>query len=173
MGLQKQRFDPSRRGFLRRTGARQLEAVRPPWALSETLFIEQCSRCEQCVQHCPEGILRHGSGGFPEMHFDTAGCTFCGACVTACETGALSRSVSAPVPWRVAVSDECLSIRGVMCRACADECEMRAIRFRAQPGGRAEVSVVSDACSGCGACIRFCPVRAIHLKAVIKHGVAA
>lgn len=138
--------------------------MRPPWAVDELLFVERCTRCAECVRLCPEQILLRGAGGFPEMSFGKGGCTFCGACAESCDPGALALSVDPPIRWRVEIGDGCLAIRGVTCRACGDECEARAIRFRLRTGGRAEVSVAGDACNGCGACIRFCPVGAIHLE---------
>lgn len=126
--------------------------------------MERCTRCAECVRRCPEHILIDGSGGFPEMDFSQGGCTFCGECRQVCEPGALALSVDPPVSWQVGVGGGCLATRGVMCRSCADECEERAIVFRLVPGGRAEVNVMAQACNGCGACIRLCPVDAIRLK---------
>ena len=159
-----QRFDPTRRGFLRAASLRRATALRPPWALAEPVFAEQCTRCAECIRACPEGILREGSGGFPELDFALGGCTFCGDCRAACEPGALVRSVEPPVAWRAVIAAACLATRGVTCRACADECETRAIRFRPLTGGSAEVRVIAEACNGCGACVRFCPVSAIRLE---------
>ena len=156
-------FDASRRRFFR--GGSNAEAVpRPPWAADEARFPELCTRCDLCIDGCPENILRRGSGGFPELDFRKGGCTLCGACLEACEPGALSITVHPPLPWTMTVSDQCLSAQGITCRACGDECEQHAIRFRLMVGGRAEVTVVAEACNGCGACIRFCPADAIRVE---------
>lgn len=153
-------FDASRRRFFR-GGSRAETVPRPPWAVDEARFSEVCTRCNACIDGCPEGILWRGSGGFPELDFRKGGCTLCGACLEACEPGALSITVHPPLPWTMTVSDKCFSGQGITCRACGDECERRAIRFRLMVGGRAEVTVVEAACNGCGACIRFCPADAI------------
>jgi ferredoxin-type protein NapF len=158
-----ERFDPSRRGFLRGGAGRGRPVQRPPWALEEALFVEVCTRCDACIDGCPEHILLRGSGGFPELDFRKGGCTFCGDCLEHCRPSALTRAVDPPFSATVVISEGCLTSQGVICRACGDECERRAIRFRLLVGGRADVTVVTEACNGCGACIRFCPADAIRV----------
>ncbi len=155
-------FNASRRRFIR--GAPQAAlASRPPWSLPEARFVDQCTRCDDCVGRCPENILVKGSGGFPELDFRNGGCTFCGDCLAACEPGALSLEVFPAISWKVQVVDECLSAKGIVCRACGDGCDRRAIRFRLKTGGRADIELTSEACNGCGACIRPCPVGALRI----------
>lgn len=166
-------IDPSRRDFLHVGGRRATRRLRPPWAVDETRFIERCTRCDECVRHCPERVLRRGSGGFPEMDFSRAGCTFCGECLEVCKPRALALSAHPPVNWQAVIGDDCLARRGVTCRACGDTCEAGVIRFRPLPGGRAVVELAGDLCNGCGACVRFCPVGAIRVNPGVQSGEAA
>ncbi len=140
---------------------------RPPWALPEPAFTESCTRCDDCVRACWAGILVRGSGGFPEVRFETSGCDFCGDCLKACRHGALSAPWPAPSlawRWKAAISDRCLSLRGIVCRACGDACDTEAIRFRLMTGGRARPDVDADACNGCGECLAVCPEGAVSLE---------
>ncbi len=139
---------------------------RPPWAVPEAEFTRLCTRCDRCIQACWSEILVRGSGGFPEVRFDQAGCDFCGECLKACDRGALSAPVPAPSlawPWKARIEPHCLSLRGIVCRACGDACDAEAIRFHLQTGGRAEPEVDEAACNGCGECFAVCPEHAISL----------
>jgi len=159
----------SRRQLLRGGMAGRKPEFRPPWALSEGAFVERCTRCDACIPACPEGVLTRGSGGFPRMDFSAAGCTFCMACLAACKPGALhvdEPTVENAWSLKAEVGGDCLSARGVVCRACGDSCEVRAIRFRLQTGGRAIIDLDRTLCSGCGACLCVCPTQAIVLGAL-------
>ena len=53
---------------------------RPPWALNEFLFVDQCTRCNECITACEEEIIIRADGGFPEIDFNRGECTFCELC---------------------------------------------------------------------------------------------
>lgn len=155
----------SRMQFLRGR-FREAEAVlRPPWALAEEAFSAVCSRCDACLRACPEGILKRGSAGFPEVDFRAGECTFCGDCVTACPTPALNRFAldGGTRPWHLVakIGAGCLALNKVVCRSCGDVCEPRAVSFRLAPGGVALPHLDAVACTGCGACVSVCPVAAM------------
>jgi ferredoxin-type protein NapF len=67
-------------------------------------------------------------------------------------------------PKVAVVAGGCLAVRGVACVACADPCEPRALRIRPMLGGRAMPMVESETCTGCGDCLKVCPVGAISLE---------
>ena len=166
----------SRRALLRGHIAGIAPAVRPPWALQEHDFIAQCTRCDECVGACHEGIIQKGDGGFPEINFSRGECTFCGDCVNACDSGALSQTAqdAGHSPWQLQLSirDNCLALNRVVCRSCAEQCEQRAIQFRPAPGGVSRPEVHTDQCNGCGACVGPCPVAAITLTTLQLSGTA-
>ena len=156
--------DASRRGFLRGRPRPKAE-IRPPWALAEALFIDRCTRCNDCLPACPQHILTTGDGGYPTVDFSRAECTFCGECVKACRPQALSRQDGQP-PWplKALISDLCLARQGVECRVCGDFCEVRAIRFTPRLGGSPLPEIDAETCTGCGACLGPCPTRAIAIR---------
>ncbi len=153
-------MDTSRRRFL--SAGLSVPGNRPPWAVAEQLFIARCTRCDACVDSCPQRVLTVGSGGFPSILFANAGCTFCGECIEACQPRALEHDdTRQPFPWRALIGTDCLAQHGVECRICAESCEDRAIRFRPQLGGIAQPELDSTRCNGCGACVAACPVSCI------------
>ncbi len=162
-------MDAGRRFFLRggvtRAPAAQPAPPRPPWAGAEDGFVRACTRCDACVEACPEGILKRGDGGFPVISFDSAGCTFCQRCAEKCSPKAL-RTLPDRVAWswRAAIGADCLALRKVECRVCGEMCDLGAIRFRPGEGGIAQPIVSVADCTGCGQCVATCPTRSIQMK---------
>jgi ferredoxin-type protein NapF len=138
--------------------------AQPPGAV-EPGFFDHCTKCRDCVEVCPESVLSIAADGFPAFTPTDNPCTFCGACAEACPTPALDISRLALWPWRASVEKQaCLSMNGVSCRICQDNCEQNAIRFSLQTHGRAEPALNVDACNGCGLCEALCPADALTLK---------
>lgn len=152
----------NRAQFLRGNFTGRHSPVRPPWALSESEFVDICTRCKQCISACPEKILRKDNAGFPRVDFTKGECTFCGQCVTHCETTALQKQTERPA-WQLTatISAACLINQDVICSVCAEQCEVSAIRFVFQAGKVPSPEIKVDTCTGCGACFRPCPANAI------------
>jgi len=171
--------DLKRRAFLRGKSPRlEPDTIHPPWAINSTLFIEKCTRCDECISACPENIIIRGDGGYPEINFTHGECTFCAKCVDICESNAfinLPESkepdllIKAIPPWKLEISfaHTCLSLNAIVCRACADNCDEQAINFLLKIGGISEPQFKQKDCSGCGACLSVCPVHAIQIKPLI------
>jgi len=155
----------NRRELFRRLSGRKLP-VFPPGAVAEQLFGERCNGCGACVEACPENIIEISNSRYPVVNFKRGGCRFCGRCGEACERGAVVavEDLEETWLWRAVISEQCLDKRGVVCRACESSCDEDAIKFRPAPGGKYDVSVLSDACTGCGSCVSFCPRQAIAMS---------
>ncbi len=156
----------SRRQFLRGDFRRKVEYIRPPWALPEKDFIKACTRCNECINKCPEKILVKGESGLPTINFDLGACTFCKECVSACSDNALSIDNKDQLPWKLManISGKCISLQGVSCRSCADSCAVEAISFHHQVGGISKPDIDTKTCTACGACVAPCPVKAIKIS---------
>jgi ferredoxin-type protein NapF len=70
-----------RGGYLPTSGNKHLN---PPWSLPQLRYIQNCTRCSECIDVCPENILIHSNNDFPRIDFNLGGCTFCGKCVQVC-----------------------------------------------------------------------------------------
>ena len=144
---------------------------RPPWALvDEAAFAAACTpSCGgRCVEACPENILTLARDGRPQIQFKRGECTFCAACVDICPSGALTRQGDTE-PWSLTarIAETCLSIAGVTGRSCGDACGEDAIGFQLGLNGTARPTVDGETCTGCGACVRPCPVDAITMQAPV------
>lgn len=138
--------------------------IRMPHLVDESRFVDLCSRCQACVDACETGVIVVGDGGFPELDFQRAECTFCGACARACPKPLFLAPIDAPWPYRATLSNGCLPLSGVECRSCADACDEMAIRFR--PAAGAAYPTLTDDCTGCGACLPRCPGQALSLTPI-------
>lgn len=161
-------MDQTRRFFLRGQFSKppHAQAPRPPWAGDDdAVFVQQCTRCSECIKVCPTSVLKAGDGGFPEVSFQTNGCELCGKCVEACQPHALKQTPATPAwHWRAEISAACLAQQQVECRVCGEFCDARAIRFQPRLGGVSTPQVDITACTGCGHCVSKCPTQAIQMK---------
>ncbi len=167
--------DPARIGLMRGR-VRQVSAqspLRPPWALAEVDFLQACTRCDDCLRVCPERLIQRGEGGYPQVDFSAAHCSFCGDCVAHCEPQALRKmdaDDAVRAPWKLwpQVSAACLLQKQVACRSCGDLCDAKAIQFIlvAGRGGIPQMQIHTEDCTGCGACVAPCPTQAIALQGI-------
>lgn len=191
-------IDHSRRAFFRRPAALTTKAnaastalptilpQRPPWALTESLFLDQCSRCHQCVSSCEEDIIIIGDGRFPEVDFQRGECTFCERCVEACQQQAGEKDCqpalsiqqeNQPFYFEIKIDDSCLAKQKTHCQSCKDVCDSRAISMPwpsltsdnslSIPAIQTPVIAI-DNCNSCGACISTCPSQSISISAVVS-----
>lgn len=165
----------SRRQLLRGDPSGARMPIRPPWAVPETTFTASCDRCGDCVSVCAEGVIQLGDGGFPTLDFSAAGCSFCADCVTVCDGKALKGNSELDAPWTLTarIADSCLAFRGVICRSCAEACDEGALAFGLRVGGAAEPILSTDRCTGCGFCVRVCPVQAVRIETLARPDGAA
>jgi ferredoxin-type protein NapG len=154
-----------------------MQALRPPGARAEHLFLGACIRCGLCVRDCPYDTLklaRMGEAvvvGTPYFSAREIPCEMCEdiPCVTACPTGALDPALTDIDDARMGLAtlvnqETCLNFQGLRCDVCYRECpamdeaitlEMRHNR-RSGKHSYFIPTVHSDHCTGCGKCERVC-----------------
>lgn len=156
-------MDIARRRFLRGSVSQEQAVNRLPWLISEQQMQDACTRCGDCIGACPTRVVQKGEGGFPQLDFSRAECTFCHACVDACVQPLFDMQAS---PWKVsaAVLSSCLNQHGVYCRSCLDACEVRALTVEFAGPGQQRILLNNDICNGCGACAAVCPEHAISIQ---------
>lgn len=142
---------------------------RPPWALRFD-FESTCTKCNKCIEVCPEQVLTKDQNNYPTTDFVQGHCTFCEQCVDACETTALSKS-NCEKPWQqvAVISNKCLTHKNIACSVCEDSCDYAALIFVVKDHGISRPEVLSNQCNSCGACLQSCPEDAILLNELSLH----
>lgn len=154
----------SRRALLKANFKSYQQPIRLPWVRDEAEFVDTCSRCGNCINTCQEKIIVKGDGGFPEINFNRGECTFCTDCVKSCEEDLFTSLDDHPWSLKVLITDECLSVKNVICVVCKEQCETEAISFIPKYKSVSQPVLLSEKCTGCGACVKPCPVQAIKLS---------
>lgn len=135
----------------------RVDWLRPPGAVPELLFLERCTKCNDCVVACPPGALVvHSTGGTPVLFADQSPCLLCEdfPCIAACTTDALLPVEGIHhVRMGVASISHRLCTAGQGCHACVSKCPVDAL---ARDVETLELSVAGEICVGCGMCEMVC-----------------
>ncbi|MDO4575563.1 MAG: 4Fe-4S binding protein [Planctomycetia bacterium] len=177
-------------GLLKRL-VRVVPFFRPPGAVQESLFLSRCTRCGNCVNACPTGLLQIVSDvgeayGTPQAEFYRSRrdarvyCDeTCVACTEVCPTSALSPlTVETKKNFPIGIArlnfSLCKQYYQHECDICGRECPTQAISFAWSEEEYCRVPVInSQLCTGCGRCAAYCPgteeengLRAIEMERI-------
>jgi MauM/NapG family ferredoxin protein len=155
--------------------------LRPPGVSKETEFVQRCLRCFQCVESCPNQIIKitRFEAGFdslftPHLEFREYGCDYnCQVCQLVCPNFAIPRqTLSDKQQSKIGLAsidqDLCVVFaQDTNCLVCEEFCPIpeKAIKIDEKSkliNGRNTVLkypvVDKTLCIGCGICEAFCPV---------------
>lgn len=162
------------------------KALRPPGALDEFEFLTKCTRCEKCIEACPQDALVKGGAdkgfGLNAPYFDPRSmpCFLCTdlPCVKACPDEALvwprrtlrsGEALEGPRAVKIGTArvlpKHCLTFetedrKAQPCRVCVDRCPYPGLAIRIGEMVEGKVphpEVLEDVCTGCGLCAFGCP----------------
>ncbi len=145
-----------------RTRRRRLIPVqRPPGAVDEPTFLDQCTRCDECLKACPHDAIVHAPprlheiAGTPIIESDHAPCRMCDdlPCIDVCEPNVLTREVPVMMGTARITEETCIAHRSMTCTVCIEQCPVEGaiVTESGKP------HVVEDQCTGCGVCRYVCP----------------
>jgi len=152
-------IDKKKRNFLRRFSSPFKSFIFPPYYEKKEDFLN-CVNCEtkDCVNACKEKIIKI-ENEMPIIDLSINGCTFCDECASACTYGVLKiknkkNKLNAEF---IITPNTCIAWNNTICFSCYDICEENAIIYK----GMFNPVIDLDKCSGCGFCLKICPVNAI------------
>jgi ferredoxin-type protein NapG len=141
--------------------------LRPPGAVDEALFLERCTRCNDCAKACPhQSIQFDRRDGTPVIFPDQEPCHLCDdfPCIAACATEALLPvEHRAGVRMGLAVVSHRLCTAGQGCHACVSQCPTQALSM---DFSEMRLLVEDGRCTGCGICEQVC--RTVNDKIAIR-----
>ena len=142
---------------------KQEKLLRPPYYSDESLFHNECSKCEaKCATACEEDIIKIAQDATPYIVFSNKGCTYCNKCALACEFEVLKLEYKKNINAIIEIDKKsCLSWDHTMCFSCKDPCLDNAIDFKAM-----FMPQINQNCTACGFCISRCPTSAINVKVI-------
>lgn len=123
---------------------------------------DNCLSCttSACKNICEEGIVIHTESTVPYLDFSRRGCTFCGECITACESDCFIAEPITKIKAEVRIGIlGCLAWNKTICRSCADVCNDKAIQFN----GLFNPEIDTQKCTACGFCVGVCPAYTISI----------
>lgn len=149
--------------------------IRPPGALPEKIFLDKCTRCNECVKICPEeSILKFIKEGSP-LHLTPilklreSPCVMCEdfPCVKVCEPKALVQLVipnGMKIGTATVDTQICYAWNGQLCDKCIQICPLQGKAIWADESCRPKIN--PEICTGCGQCEKICPTTnpAIFIK---------
>lgn len=135
--------------------------LRPPGAIAEHRFLNDCTRCDACLKACPPSAIVHApdrfrkAAGTPMIDPMRQPCTMCPdtPCVAACDPGVLSPDIPVKMGTASVSTVSCLAHNGSFCTVCSEHCPVE----NAIDLDMGRPTVNAEACTGCGVCQFVCP----------------
>jgi len=156
---------------------KRVPLLRPPGAITERQFLQNCTRCDKCIHACPKDAILKAPKKFGFLVMGTPyidpmknPCVMCDdlPCISACPDSALLPVDSpADVNMGYAILDKnkCQAYGDTFCQQCIIDCPIPGAITQnkdQQPLFHKKV------CTGCGVCVRSCSTVNIPVALKIK-----
>ena len=156
---------------------KRVPLLRPPGAVTERQFLQDCTRCDKCIHACPKDAIVKAPKKFGFLVMGTpyidpmkTPCVMCDdlPCISACPDNALL-PVDSPgeVNMGYAILDKkkCQAYGDTFCQQCIIDCPI--------PGAITQnkdqqPQFYKKICTGCGVCVRSCSTVNIPVAIKIK-----
>ena len=148
--------------------------ILPPGAINPKLFLENCTKCYECISICPHEALRAYREntdspwtGLPVIIPRLQACYHCDdfPCIQVCEKSALHIEFKDRRHGTAIINyDSCIAWQGYFCQTCISNCPPEYNAIKLNEKNMPEIN--ADECTGCGLCVQVCPAdpQAINIK---------
>ncbi len=156
---------------------KRVPLLRPPGAITERQFLQDCTRCDKCIHACPKDAIVKAPKKFGFLVMGTpyidpmkTPCVMCDdlPCISACPDSALL-PVESPseVNMGYAILDKkkCQAYGDTFCQQCIIDCPIPGAITQnkdQQPEFHKKI------CTGCGVCVRSCSTVNIPVAIKVK-----
>ncbi len=156
---------------------KRVPLLRPPGAITERLFLQNCTRCDKCIHACPKDAIVKAPKKFGFLVMGTpyidpmkTPCVMCDdlPCISACPDNALL-PVDSPsevnMGYAMLDKNKCQAYGDTFCQQCIIDCPIPGAITQnkdQQPEFHKKI------CTGCGVCVRSCSTVNIPVAIKVK-----
>ena len=156
---------------------KRVPLLRPPGAVTERQFLQNCTRCDKCIHACPKDAIVKAPKKFGFLVMGTPyidpiknPCVMCDdlPCISACPDSALLPVDSpAEVNMGYAILDKnkCQAYGDTFCQQCIIDCPIPGAITQNQDQ---QPLFHKKICTGCGVCVRSCSTVNIPVAIKVK-----
>ena len=156
---------------------KRVPLIRPPGAITERQFLQDCTRCDKCIHACPKDAIVKAPKKFgflvmgtPYIDPKKKPCVMCDDlhCISACPDGALL-PVEGPADVKMgyAILDKkkCRAYGATFCQQCVIDCPIPGAITQDKDN---QPVFHKRVCTGCGVCVRSCGTVNIPVAVKVK-----
>jgi len=156
---------------------RRVPLIRPPGAITERQFLQDCTRCDKCIHACPKDAIVKAPKKFGFLVMGTPyidptknPCVMCDdlPCISACPDSALLPADSPAdvnMGYAILSKKKCQAYDASFCQQCVIDCPIPGAITQNQDQ---QPVFHKKICTGCGVCVSSCSTVNIPVAVKIK-----
>jgi len=156
---------------------KRVPLLRPPGAITERQFLQDCTRCDKCIHACPKDAIVKAPKKFGFLVMGTpyidpvkTPCVMCDdlPCISACPDSALlpvDNPGDVNMGYAILDKKKCQAYGDTFCQQCIIDCPIPGAITQSkdqQPAFHKKI------CTGCGVCVRSCSTVNIPVAIKVK-----